>query len=98
MMGVAKALTAAGGAFLERGTMTPSWCRVREPGLLRAYSTSQMRPLHRSCVSRNIMVRRGLSGDRQLRQRGAYWLDNDSVAFAVLVDGMGVIELLALSI
>jgi hypothetical protein len=27
-----------------------------------------------------------------------YWLDYDSVAFAVLVVGMGVIELLALSI
>ena len=33
-----------------------------------------------------------------MHTKARYWLDNDFVAFAVLVVGMGVIELLALSI
>jgi hypothetical protein len=33
-----------------------------------------------------------------MHTKARYWLDYDSVAFAVLVVGMGVIELLALSI
>jgi hypothetical protein len=33
-----------------------------------------------------------------MHTEGRHWLDYDSVAFAVLVVGMGAIELLALSI
>ena len=33
-----------------------------------------------------------------MHTQGRHWLDYDSVAFAVLVVGMGAIELLALSI
>ena len=33
-----------------------------------------------------------------MRERRKYWLDYDSVALAVLVIGIGMVELLALSI
>jgi hypothetical protein len=36
--------------------------------------------------------------ERRLMHKARHWLDYDSVAFAVLVVGMGAIELLALSI